>query len=176
MVEGKAKMNKRVLAVLLSVTMVLTLGCGIINNLTNLAGGGAGTVANLWPDVPLIDGATKAKIDLPLPARLAVQAAFQGKLEFISYTTTKTPEEVQQFYTTERMKSSGWSSDTNGCMGTGGDTATSTPGQATLCVFSRKDQGKEIGLAIFVLKDDKSKPASLFFMRIDITSTPTPAN
>ena len=86
------RITRTTIAVLLAATMVFTMSCGIVNTLMNTS---SGTAADLWSDVPAFPGASKAKLDLPLAAKLMVQAAFQGKLEFIAYTTTKTAQEVQ---------------------------------------------------------------------------------
>ena len=160
-------MKRKTIAVLLSVAMFLTMACGILNNLT---GGGAGTTANLWPDVPAFEGATKADLDLPLPAKLAVQAMFQGKLEFIAYTTSKTPQDVVNFYTADRMKASGWTTESVGCTG---DTSGSS-NQGAFCFYGKNEEGKDIGLAIVVTQDDKTKQSQIFYVRIDVTPTPTP--
>jgi hypothetical protein len=160
-------MKRMTLAVLLSVAMLLTMACGIVNTLT---GGSSGTTASLWSDVPPFEGASKANLDLPLAAKLAVQAAFQGKLEFIAFTTTKGTQDVLNFYTTDRMKGSGWTTESMGCTGD----ATSGSNQGAFCFYGRNDAGKDTGLAIIVLQDDKTKQTQIYYVRIDISSTPTP--
>jgi hypothetical protein len=161
-------LTRKTLAALLTLAMILTMACGIVNTLT---GGSSGTVASLWPDVPPLDGATLAKLDLPLAAKLAVQAMFQGKLEFVSYTSSKTIPDIQAFYSADRMKQSGWTSDTGGC--TGG--ANNSGAQGAFCFYSKTDTGKDIGLAIIMAQDDKTKESQIFYVRIDVTPTPTPA-
>src|SRR4030095_16316325 len=64
----------------------------------------AGTVSSLWPDVPPLAGATKADLEIPLGARLAIRAMMQGKVNFIAFTTDQSAEEVKAFYSNERMK------------------------------------------------------------------------
>ncbi len=165
-------MKRKTIAVLLSVAMFLTMACGALNVLT---GGSAGTVNDLWPDVPPFAGASKAKIDLPLAAKIAVQAAFQGNLQFIAYTTNNSAQDVQNFYTADRMKSSGWNSNDNmGCTGGTTDSSSSTQGAGAFCFFGKTVNGKDTGLAIIVAQDDKTKQTQIFYVRIDITSTPTP--
>ncbi len=165
-------MKRKTIAIMLSVAMVLTLGCGALNVLT---GGTSGTVGSLWPDVPPFTGATKANLDLPLAAKLAVQAMFQGKLEFIAYTTNKTSQDVQAFYTADRMKASGWdTSETGGCTGSSTDSSSQVQGAGAFCFFGKQAAGKDIGLAIIVAQDDKTKQTQIFYVRIDVTPTPTP--
>ena len=80
--------------------------CRMVDTLTG--NGKSGTVDALWPDVPAITGAIKSDLALPLGARMAIRAAMQGKVSFIAFTTEKSAQEVQEFYTKERMKSAGW--------------------------------------------------------------------
>jgi hypothetical protein len=161
-------MKRNTLAVLLSIAMLLTMACGVVNTLT---GGGSGTTTSLWSDVPPFEGATKANLDLPLAAKLAVQAAFQGKLEFIAFTTTKGTQDVVNFYTADRMKSSGWTTESAGC--TSGSTSTDS-NQGAFCFYGKKEDAKETGLVIVVAQDDKTKQTQIFYVRIDVTPTPTP--
>lgn len=160
-------MKRKSLAMLLSVTMLLTMACGIVNTLT---GGGSGTTANLWSDVPPFEGATKANLELPLAAKIAVQAAFQGKLEFIAFTTTKGVQDVVDFYTADRMKNSGWTKESAGC--TSGSTSTQdTPG--AFCFYGKQEDAKETGLVIVATQDEKTKQTQIFYVRIDVTPTST---
>jgi len=161
-------MNRKLLAVILGVAMMFTGACGAIQSL--IGGGGSGTVGSLWPDVPALDGAAKADLQLPPAAMLFIQAAMQGKLDFVAYTTSKSPQEVQAFYTNERMQAAGWNGDTAGCS----DTAAASTLNATFCIFGKKENGKDIGLVIFVTQDDKKKDTQIFYVRIDVTSTPQP--
>lgn len=159
-------MRPRLLAILLALTMAVTMGCGAVGSL--LSGSNAGTVENLWPDVPPMPGMTKAKLDLPLPARLLIQGVFQGKLDFIAYTTASAPKDVQAFYSKERMASVGWNIDAGGCLG---DTAAgSSAAQGAVCFFNRKEGGKDLGLAIFITVDDNTRQTQTFYTRIDLTS------
>ena len=162
-------MTRKSIALILTVTMFLTMACGIVNS---IVGGNAGTTADLWPDVPAFVGANKAKLDLPLAMKLIVQAAFQGKLEFISYTTKSTPQEVQAFYTPDRMKATGWTTDSGGC--TSGGDSSNTGVAGAFCFYGKKDGAKENGLAIIAAQDAKTKETEIYYVRIDITTTPTP--
>ena len=163
------RITRTTIAVLLAATMVFTMSCGIVNTLLNTS---SGTAADLWPDVPAFPGASKAKLDLPLAAKLMVQAAFQGKLEFIAYTTTKTAQEVQDYYSPDRMKGSGWATNAAGC--TGSSTSASDTNVGTFCFYGKQEGGKELGLAIIAAQDDKTKQTQIFYVRIDVTPTPTP--
>jgi hypothetical protein len=130
----------------------------------------AGTVANLWPDVPPFAGATKADLEIPLGARLAIRAFMRGKVNFIAFTTDKSPADVQAFYTKERMKAAGWTAADEGCIG---DTEDQEAHGAT-CFFKRRDGTKEEGLGLIVGQDQKTKQTEIFYVRIELPE-PTPS-
>jgi hypothetical protein len=133
----------------------------------------AGTVDSLWPDVPPIEGATKADLAIPLGARLLIRAAMQGKVNFIAFTTDKSAQDVQNFYTPERMKSVGWKASEKGCVS---DTE-EKKSQGAVCFFNRQDGSKKEGLAIVLAQDEKSKQTDIFYVRVDLnesSATPSP--
>lgn len=164
-------MKTFILLTLTLVALITVAGCGAVKTITG-GGGGGGTTDTLWPDVPALDGATKANMDLPLPARIAISAASGGKFDFIVYETSKTPQEVQDFYSADRMKSSGWQAQQDqSCLG-GGDAS----GSGSMCVFSKNDNGKDLGLIIFIASDNSTKKTDIIYARVDTTElrTPTP--
>jgi hypothetical protein len=132
----------------------------------------AGTVSALWSDVPAFAGAQKADLEIPLGARLAMQAMMQGKLNFIAFTTDKSAEDVKAFYSKDRMKAVGWIPNEKGCLGDTQDEKS----QGAICLFGKKDGVKDEGLAIIVAEDDKTKKTEIFYARIDLTRpTPSPS-
>ncbi len=148
------------LALILSVALSCKLG-------ERLAGDkNAGTVSTLWSDVPPFEGATKADLEIPLGARLFIRGMMQGKVNFISFKTNKTAQEVKDFYTKERMKAAGWNADERGCVG---DTEDEQNNHGVVCLYQRKDGGKDEGLAIIVAQDEKLPETNIFYARIDMT-------
>lgn len=147
--------------------LVLIFGVAISCKLSERLGGGksAGTVSELWPDVPPFQGATKAELEIPLGVRLLLRGMSQGKVNFISFRTDKPAQEVKDFYSVERMKAAGWSANDKGCTGDTDD----SKNHGAVCVFSRKDGGKEEGLAIIVAQDEKLPETNIFYARIDTT-------
>jgi hypothetical protein len=147
------------LALIVSVALSCKLG-------ERLAGDkNAGTVSALWADVPPFEGATKADLEIPLGARLFIRGMMQGKVNFISFKTSKTAQEVKDFYTKERMKEAGWSADERGCVGDTDD----SKNHGAVCLFQRKDSGKNEGLAIIVAQDEKLPETNIFYARVDMT-------
>ena len=147
--------------------LVLVLGVAISCKLAERLGGdkNAGTVSELWPDVPPFQGATKAEIEIPLGVRLLIRGMSQGKVNFISFRTDKTAQEVKDFYSNDRMKAAGWAANDKGCTGDMED----KKNHGAMCLFSRKDGGKEEGLAIIVAQDEKLPETNIFYARIDTT-------
>jgi hypothetical protein len=153
------KSNFLVICLLLTVC----LSCRMIETLTGNEK--AGTVDSLWSDVPPIEGATRADMAIPLGARLAIRAAMRGQINFIAFTTNKSAQEVASFYSNERMKAAGWTSNEKGCIS---DTDTKET-RGAICFYERKDGAKNEGLAIVVAQDDKSKQTDVFYARIEGT-------
>lgn len=161
-----ARTPAAILGLILIVGAVVS--CRMVESLTGNKN--AGTVSSLWPDVPPFEGAKKADLQIPLGARLALRAMMQGKINFIAFTTDKSAQEVQNFYTKERMKAAGWTANEKGCVGdTEGEKS-----QGAVCFYQRKDGGMQEGLAIILAQDEKTKQTDIFYARIDMTQ-PTPA-
>jgi len=125
----------------------------------------AGTVSNLWPDVPPFAGASKTDMEIPLGARLLIRTMFQGKINFISFRTDKPAQDVKDFYSKERMKTAGWTADEKGCTGDSED----SKNHGAVCLYRKKDAGKDEGLAIIVAQDEKLPDTNIFYARIDLT-------
>ena len=152
-------------ASLIALTLLFTVvvSCRLAESLTGDPK--AGTVSTLWPDVPPLDGAQKADLELPLGARLAIRAMMQGKVNFISFTTDKTAQQVKDFYSNERMKAAGWMPNEKGCMGDTED----QKAHGAVCLYGRKSGDKQEGLAIIMAQDEKTNKTNLFYARIDLT-------
>jgi hypothetical protein len=147
--------------------LVLVLGVGLSCKLAERLGGdkNAGTVSTLWSDVPPFEGAVKADLEIPLGARLIIRAFSQGAVNFISFKTSKTAQEVKDFYTNDRMKNAGWTPHDKGCVG---DTEDSQ-NHGGVCLFEKKAPDKQEMLAIVIAQDEKSPETNIFYARIDTT-------
>ena len=147
--------------------LVLVLGVGLSCKLAERLSGdkNAGTVSTLWSDVPPFEGATKSDLEIPLGARLIIRAASQGAVNFISFRTNKTAQEVKDFYTNDRMKNAGWTPHDKGCVG---DTEDSQ-NHGGICLFEKKAPDKQEMLAIVIAQDEKTPETNIFYARIDTT-------
>ena len=152
--------------------LFLLLGAVVSCRMVESLSGGekGGTVSALWPDVPPFAGATKTDLQIPLGPRLILRAATQGKINFIAFATTRTAQEVKDFYTADRMKAVGWTQHDKGCIGDTED----KKNQGAVCLFQRKDGDKQEVLAIIVAENEKTKQTDIFYARIE-TAQPTPS-
>ena len=148
--------------------LILIFGVAISCKLSEKLAGdkNAGTVSALWPDVPPFQGATKAEIEIPLGMRLLIRGMTQGKVNFISFRTDKPAQEVKDFYSVDRMKAAGWIANDKGCTGDTEDTTN----HGAMCLFSKKNNGKDEALAIIVAQDEKQPDTNIFYARIDTTN------
>jgi hypothetical protein len=154
----------------LILVLAVAISCRFVETLTGDPK--AGTVSSLWPDVPPLAGATKADLEIPLGARLAIRAMMQGKINFIAFTTDQSAQVVQAFYSSERMKAAGWTPNEKGCIGDSED----KDNHGAVCLFKRKDGKKEEGLAIVLAQNDKTKKTEIFYARIEFPEpTPSPS-
>jgi hypothetical protein len=146
--------------------LALMLGVVVSCKLSERLGGDKNsvTVSSLWSDVPPFPGATKTDLQLPWAARLLINATSGGKFSFIAFRTDKSAPEVQEFYSKERMKTAGWTADEKGCTR---DTANK---QSTICLFSRKEGGKDEALAIVLAQQEKLPETNIFYARVDTTN------
>ena len=148
--------------------LILIFGVAISCKLSERLAGdkNAGTVSELWPDVPPFQGATKTEIEIPLGMRLLIRGMTQGKVNFISFRTDKPAQEVKDFYSIERMKAAGWIANDKGCTGDTED----TKNHGAVCLFSKKNNGKDEALAIIVAQDEKQPDTNIFYARVDTTN------
>jgi hypothetical protein len=166
--HGTMKHRLLILA-LLAGALIFASGCGMITSL--LSGTSAGTVNELWDDVPRMDGMTKADLEFPLAARLALQAFSQGRMNFIAFTTDATPQSVLDFYTSERMAGEGWQAgEQGGCFSS---TEDSGGQEATVCVYTKSGDGANEVLGIVAGHDTETNKTAIFFGRIDASEQAT---
>ena len=103
-------------------TMFVVLSCGLIDRVTDLGIENLQRSEDLWPDVPRMDGLEHSDMELPLGVKLIMKAALNNLWrlnkegedktpvsgDWVVYSTTKPPADVQAFYTNDRMKTAGW--------------------------------------------------------------------
>ncbi len=137
--------------------------------------GGGSSSKSIWPDVPIPPDAKGSDVRLPLPMRLLIQAAMRAsassndvdvdKFDFVGYTTAQTPQQVAEFYSTERMSAAGWQvAEGLGCT-TGMDEQSSIGGG--FCMFAKDGDSQQSVLFIATASEDNAKKTNIFFVRFD---------
>ena len=173
---------------LLSLFVLASLACGLLNSAVNQAVGGGQnyqTVSSLWSDVPPMDGLQPSQMDLPLPVKLIMRTIIgnlgrlnpqgqdqtTGNIDWIVFTTTKSPTDVENFYTNARMVASGWDDAGQDSTCVSGSASNSTQTGA-FCAFQK--QKDNIELAIIITQDATTNQTNVFFLRLQTTPTPVP--
>ncbi|MFN8455804.1 MAG: hypothetical protein U0401_14250 [Anaerolineae bacterium] len=172
-------MMKILITVAMVLGLIFTLGCGLIDQALNKAvdsvAPSGGQAAELWPDVPPMEGLTKVDIELPLPVRLIIQAAMQqtmseagdknGSMEFIAFNTSQTAKDVTDFYTIERMKEAGWNAPSApGCAGNTANDQSKDAG--SFCLFGKQEGNTANMLFVVITQGDKSDQTNVFYIRV----------
>jgi len=181
--------QKKYLIGLFAFFMLTTLACGILDSAINKATGGGNmqTVSSLWSDVPPMDGLNASQMDMPPFVKLAMQLILgnlgklnpdgqdqtTGTIDWIVFTTDKTPQDVQNFYTNELMTANGWDASENPPCTSGSEQGASQLG--AVCVFAKTQDGKNTQLAILTAQDETTKQNNVFFLRLEENATPVPA-
>jgi hypothetical protein len=174
--------------VFIALLALATLACGLLNNAVNQAVGGNNNytaVSTLWSDVPPMDGLQPSQMDLPLPIKLVMRTIIgnmgrlnpqgqdqtTGNIDWIVFTTDKTPDDVANFYTNARMVAGGWddAGQDSTCV-SGSNTGSSEVG--VFCVFEK--QKENIQLAIIAGQDSQTKKTNVFFLRLQSFPTAVP--
>jgi hypothetical protein len=170
------------LTLIASTLSLMLSGCNsvkdtVVNKVSEAAGlGSAKTVTAMWPDVPVIEGATQTEFEMPLVARGILKAMSVGAADAIGFATSKNKNDVEAFYTLERMKKNGWveggcaaeAAKTAAKNNEGGAAIASMLGDLNFCGFTKKEGTKDIVLILFVMPPeaaDKSPTTKLLFIR-----------
>ena len=180
--------------VLCSLILFSILGCGAIGRYAEKAvtgDKGMGNVSELWPDVPQFPGSAKTDAELPMLIRLAIDGFLSSSkqdskdfrldsIEFISFTTQQSVQDVQSFYTAKLMESKGWDlKDQPGCY-SGGDSPVSG---GAFCLFGKSSGRSRTMLFVVAVRSNDKEPATIFYVRAagtdlsknDNSATATPA-
>ena len=182
-------MKRNLTFVLIAMLVPATLACGALNAATNkLASGGSNltVISQLWPDVPKMDGMASSNMDMPLPVKLVMRTVLgnlgrlnkdgedktTGNIDWIVFTSSKTPDDIKNFYTNARMAAQGWeASDQSTCL-SGDEQGLAQVG--VFCVFQKHKGNQQTALLIIAAPDEKAKQTDAFFLRLDVAGTPTP--
>ncbi|MCC6188186.1 MAG: hypothetical protein IT318_04100 [Anaerolineales bacterium] len=169
---------------LASTLALAALACGLTEQVVDRVAGGGDelqAVAELWSDVPPMDGMTAAQ-QMEMPAWLKAlarpvmdqmmkslndgQAA--GHWDWTAFALSGTaPADVQVFYSPDRMAEHGWQQAEAACLPMGE--------QGVLCSFTKEAGGTTTGLIVLAALDEEQKQTSVFFLRAEgVDGTPAP--
>lgn len=174
---------KRFLSVLLLIVLAtLANGCGAVNAVKSVTGSDVNlkTADQLWSDVPRIDGLTRSDMEMPLFGKVMMRTMLDGlgdgkdTGDWIVFSSTKTPDDVKNFYTNDRMATNGWEPSKNSTCLDG--SAQGIPGGGVFCVFEKLEPGKRSELLIVASQDDSSKETTVFYVRTLELATPVANN
>jgi hypothetical protein len=161
--------------------MFAVMSCGLINRFTPV-GEGMNRTSELWPDVPKMDTLAPSDMEMPLMIKVVIRTALNNLWrlnkegedktpatgDWIVFTTTGTPSDVESFYTNARMTSFGnWEASKKSTCMDGKENGFN----GVLCVFEKFADKKQIGLAIISVQDEKTKQTSVFFLRVEKPAT-----
>jgi hypothetical protein len=184
------RVNKSLVG-LLTLLILASMACGLTDTVINQATGGNNnfqTVSSLWSDVPPMDGLTPSQMDnMPAFVKLAMrlilgnlgrlnpqgQDQSTGMIDWIAFTTDKSPQDVQNFYTNDLMTTSGWDSNADAPCISGSQQGAAQVG--VICVFAKTQNSSSVQLAILTAQDEKTKQTTVFYLRLEETATPVPA-
>jgi hypothetical protein len=186
--EDKIVNAKKFFVGILTLFVLTSLACGMLNSAVNKAVGGDNNlliVSNLWSDVPKMDGLQPSQMDMPLPVKLLMQTILgnlgslnpqgqdqtTGAIGWIVFTSDKSPDDVQAFYTNQRMMDSGWddAGQESTCVS---GSENGYPQVGVFCVFAK--QAENTQLAIIATQDDQTKQTNVFFLRLEENATAVP--
>lgn len=171
-------MKKSLCATFLFVLLFAAVGCGAVNAVKSLTGDDAlSKTSELWSDVPRMDGMTTSEMEMPVFGKLLMRTALnttgEGKDtgDWVVFSTTKTTDDLKNFYTNERMTSfGGWEPSKNSTCLSGSDQG--FPQVGVFCVFGKNTNNTQVGLMILGWQDDKSNPTNILFVRVEELATP----
>jgi hypothetical protein len=181
-----ASKNRLVIVLGAAALVSLACTCPFLGSLSQIAGGAAQLAGNagmtnasqLWPDVPRMDGMDSSSVDMPVYIKLYIQTALkamsqgEGNVDWIAFSTKKTPDDVQAFYTSERMAAAGWDpTEAQPCYN-GSEQGVDQVG--ALCGFAKQSGSDQELLAILATSDTTTNTTTVFFLRLQAIVTPTP--
>lgn len=176
-------------AAVLALFVLLSLACGLLDTAVNKAvdsNNNFTKTASLWSDVPQMDGLKPSELEsMPPFLKLALRFILgnlgklnpQGQdqttanIDWVAFTTDKTPDDVSGFYTNERMVASGWddAGQDSTCV-SGSESGYSQIG--VFCVFVKQKENTQ--LVLVAAPDEQSGQTTVFFLRLQTFVMPTP--
>jgi hypothetical protein len=169
-------------AVILCALVFTVISCRLINSFTNDPN--LKKVGELWSDVPRMEGLTATDAEMPMFVKVLMRTALNNLWrlnnanenrtpstgDWAAFATPKSPDDVKNFYTNERMTSLGsWDPSNKQTCANGREQGFN----GVACVFTKTANNRGIGLLIAAVTDDKTKQTNVFFVRVETDETPS---
>ena len=169
------KINSAFAIILLA---LIVMSCSLVQRFMPGGNESLNRTPDLWPDVPKMDGLSPSDLEMPFMVKLFMRTMLNNLYrlnkegedktpvegDWIVFSSSKPPADVQSFYTNERMTSFGkWEPSKNSTCFDGKDKG--YPG--VVCVFEKLADGKQIELLILAGLDDKKKQTNIFYLRLE---------
>lgn len=187
--------KKSKISLALGILLLASLACGLTDTVTGAVGNTIGdTISNtiggetiftssaqLWADVPRMDGFETSELEVPLTAKLIMQtmmsqflAEGKGSADWIVFSTNNTVDAIQEFYSNALLGVNGWENSEESTCFSGSDQGIDQVG--LFCVFAKQEGGNNIGLLIISAPDEgNAGKNNVFFIRVEAReATPTP--
>jgi hypothetical protein len=132
------------------------------------SGGEMQTVAQLWSDVPPMEGMSKSQTQMPLAVKVLARPFLDALMRGLNngkeaghwdvaafMLNGKTTHDVETFYVPARMGKFGWQQQ-GGC---------ATVTKATFCSFQKREGNKGTGLLVVAADDEEHKSTGIYFIR-----------
>ena len=170
--------------VVLCAAAIMALSCSPLSQLAGsvankVVSGAFNPAGSLWSDVPKMDGLNdNPNLDVPVWVKLYVQTALKamsggtGSVDWVGFTTDKTPDDVSSYYTNDRMSAQGWDSEQQTPCFSGSQEGVSEAG--AICLFAKTSSNPQIVMAIIAATDTSTNKTDVFFLRVSEQVTPTP--
>jgi len=174
-------MHKLLAVVLFGCLALTSTSCRIIDTLTgkdvNLK-----RVGDLWSDVPRMDGLATSDAEMPMFVKVLMRTALNNLYrlnkkgedrtpstgDWAVFSTTKSPDDVRNFYSNDRMTSFGhWDANQNSSCVNGGDRFSGVG-----CVYKKTSGTHGTGLLIVAAQDQQKKQTNIFFVRVETDDVP----
>lgn len=189
-------MSKNIrISLALAILMLASVACGLTDTVTDAVGDTIGntisntisgdttftSTAQLWADVPRMDGFESSQLEVPLTAKLIMQtmmsqflAEGKGSADWIVFSTNNTVDAIQDFYSNALLGVNGWENSEETTCFSGSDQGIDQIG--LFCVFAKQEGDNNVGLMIISTPDEENTGKNnVFFIRIEAREgTPTP--
>jgi len=185
-------MNKISGALAVAVLMTAVLGCSRITEKVLTPNENFTRTAKLWDDVPQMDGMEHSEdMELPLAARLLIKFALNNLWranddksptnapisgDWIAYTTKASTDDIQNFYSKDKMSSFGqWDTDKGSSCVNGKQGQQQAPSGGAICVYKKVVNEHATLVAVIAIEDKEKKQTDLFFLRLEKDVPPSPS-